>query len=180
MKWLNYQKKSAGCRKVHLWKDLLQPLPTLLVHSSFKTAATHALQAAILLFGLGVFAFMLVEPHFEGRNVNATPFEIYFKDPFLAFAYLASVPFFMGLVQLWKLSGHAGRRELFLPHSLKPLRTLRNCALTTVVCIAIGTVWLLMVESDDRPPIVMMGMVTMLISVAVTTLAGVLEKRVRG
>jgi len=37
-----------------------------------------------VLIGVGVLAGLLWEPQIEGRNVNATQFEIYFKDPFLA------------------------------------------------------------------------------------------------
>ena len=58
-----------------------------------KRGSTTFLQAVILLLGVGVFAFLLWEPNLEGRNVNATLFEIYFKDPFLAYIYLAFVPF---------------------------------------------------------------------------------------
>ena len=46
--------------------------------------------------GIGALAFLLWEPHLEGRNANATPYELYFNDPFLAYAYVASVSFFMG------------------------------------------------------------------------------------
>ena len=72
-----------------------------------KRGSTIFLQALILLFGVGVFAFLLWEPHLEGRNVNATLFEIYFKDPFLAYIYLAFVPFFVGLYQGFKILGYA-------------------------------------------------------------------------
>jgi hypothetical protein len=51
------------------------------------------LQVVIVLIGIGVLAFMLWEPHVEGRNAHATVFEIYFHDPFLAYAYIGSIPF---------------------------------------------------------------------------------------
>lgn len=40
----------------------------------------------VVLGGIGALAFMLWEPHLEGRNAHAGLFEIYFKDPFLAYA----------------------------------------------------------------------------------------------
>lgn len=70
-----------------------------------KRGLTIFHQALILLFAVGVFAFLLWEPHLEGRNVNATLFEIYFKDPFLAYIYLAFVPFFVGLYQGFNILG---------------------------------------------------------------------------
>jgi hypothetical protein len=60
---------------------------------------TIFLQAVIVLIGIGALALMLWEPHIEGRNAHATLFEIYFNDPFLAYAYLASIPFFVALYQ---------------------------------------------------------------------------------
>ena len=71
---------------------------------------------------------MLWEPHVEGRNAHATTFEIYFKDPFLAFAYIASVPFFVGLYQAFKLLGYAGQNKIFTQEAVKALRTIKYCA----------------------------------------------------
>lgn len=146
-----------------------------------KTASAFLLRTTVVLLGLGVLAFLLLEPWFEGVNANAAGFvDVYLDDPFLAYAYMASVPFFAALLQLWKVLGYAGRNELSSTRSVKALRTLRYCASVMPVLIAIGVVWLLSVETDDRPPIVMMGMITMFISVSVAIAAGVLEKKVRG
>jgi hypothetical protein len=59
-----------------------------------KRGSTIFLQVVIVRIGVGVLALLLREPQVEGRNVNATLFEIYFKDPFLVYIYLAFVPFF--------------------------------------------------------------------------------------
>ena len=66
---------------------------------------TIFLQVVIVLIGIGALALMLWEPHIEGRNAHATLFEIYFKDPFLAYAYIASIPFFVALYQAFKVLG---------------------------------------------------------------------------
>ena len=57
-------------------------------------AIARTLQVGVVLFGIAVLTFMLWEPHLEGRNAHATVFQIYFNDPFLAFAYVASIPVF--------------------------------------------------------------------------------------
>lgn len=57
-------------------------------------------QIVILLLGAGVLAFLFREPQIEGRNVNATLFDIYFKDPALAYISLAFVPFFVGITMV--------------------------------------------------------------------------------
>ena len=66
-------------------------------------SSTIFLQVVIVLIGIGALALMLWEPHIEGRNAHATLFEIYFKDPFLAYAYIASIPFFVALYQAFKV-----------------------------------------------------------------------------
>ena len=50
-----------------------------------KRTSTVFLQIVIVLIGVAAIAFLLGEPHLEGRNERATLFEVYFKDPFLAF-----------------------------------------------------------------------------------------------
>ena len=78
-----------------------------------KRGSTIFLQVVIALLGVGVLALLLWEPQVEGRNVNATQFEIYFKDPFLAYIYLAFVPFFVGLYQAFKILGYADETKYF-------------------------------------------------------------------
>ena len=100
-----------------------------------KRGLTIFLQVVIALLGVGVLALLLWEPHLEGRNVNATLFEIYFKDPFLAYIYLAFVPFFVGLTRAFKILGYARRNEIFLQRSVRALRIIKYCALTTAIFI---------------------------------------------
>lgn len=68
-----------------------------------RRISTALLQGVIVLIGLGAFGFMLWEPRLEGRNSHATNFEIYFEDPFLAYAYVASIPFFVALYRAFEL-----------------------------------------------------------------------------
>src|SRR5688572_21415179 len=102
-----------------------------------KRTSTIFLQIVTVLIGIGVLALMLWEPHLEGRNVNATPFEIYFKDPFLAYAYIASIAFFVGLYQAFKLLGYIGQNKVFSLNSVRALRTIKYCAIT-LVCFIVG------------------------------------------
>lgn len=47
---------------------------------------TMFLQGVVVLMSVCVVSFLLWEPHLEGRNATATPYEVYFHDPFLAYA----------------------------------------------------------------------------------------------
>lgn len=78
-----------------------------------ERSPTIFLQPVIVLIGIGALAVMLWEPHIEGRNVHATLLEIYFNDPFLAYAYIASIPFFVALFQAFILLAYIGRNEVF-------------------------------------------------------------------
>lgn len=84
-----------------------------------KRSSTIFLQIVIVLIGIGALALMLWEPHIEGRNAHATLFEIYFKDPFLAYAYIASTAFFVALYQAFKVLGYAGQNKVFSPTAVK-------------------------------------------------------------
>ena len=68
-------------------------------------SSTAFLQMVTVLIGIGAFALLLWEPHIEGRNAHATLFQIYFNDPFLAYAYIASISFFAALHQAFKVLG---------------------------------------------------------------------------
>ncbi|HVQ38181.1 MAG TPA: DUF2975 domain-containing protein, partial [Pyrinomonadaceae bacterium] len=100
-----------------------------------KRGFTIFLQVVIALLGVGVLVLLLWEPQVEGRNVHATLFEIYFKDPFLAYIYLAFVPFFVGLTRAFKLLGYARRNEMLSQPSVRALRIIKYCALTTAIFI---------------------------------------------
>jgi hypothetical protein len=63
-------------------------------YSNMKSLLILFLQIAVAICGLLALAFLILEPQVEGRNANATQFQIYFQDFFLAYVDLASVPFF--------------------------------------------------------------------------------------
>src|ERR1043165_1106898 len=98
--------------------------------------ATIFLQVVVVLIGIGALALLLWEPHVEGRNAHATTFEIYFKDPFLAYAYIASIPFFAALFQAFKVLGYTRQNKVFSPAAVKALRTIKLCAIAIIAFVA--------------------------------------------
>jgi len=93
------------------------------------------LQVVIILLGGGVLTLLLWEPQVEGRNVHATQFEIYFKDPFLSYIYLAFVPFFVGLSSGIEDTRVCPTKRNIFPRSVRALRIIKYCALTTALFI---------------------------------------------
>src|SRR6476619_4887592 len=143
-----------------------------------KRASTIFLQVVIVLFGIGLLAALLWEPQVEGRNVHATQFEIYFKDPFLAYIYLAFIPFFVGLYQAFKILGYARRDEVFSPRAVRALRTIKYCAITTALFIvgAEAYIFIFVRGTDDVAGGVMMGVFIIFVSAVIATAAAVFER----
>lgn len=136
-----------------------------------KRTSAIILQALVVLIGIFVFGFLLWEPQVEGVNAHATLFQIYFTDPFLAYTYIASIPFFVGLYQVFTLLGLAGNQAFLTQRSVQSLQIIQYCASLMPVFILGGVIWLLLSESDDRPPIIMMGTVTLILSVVIAVIA---------
>ena len=109
-----------------------------------KRSSTIFLQVVIVLIGIGALALLLWEPHIEGRNAHATLFEIYFKDPFLAYVYIASIPFFVALYQAFKVLGYAGQNKVFSQAAVKALRTIKYCAIAIIGFVAVGEIFIML------------------------------------
>jgi hypothetical protein len=134
------------------------------------------LQFVVVLIGVGALALMLWEPHLEGRNAHATPFEIYFKDPFLAYAYVASISFFVALYQAFKLLGYAGQNKVFSPAAVKAMRTIKFCALAMIGFVVVGEVFFLLPFSDDPPAAITMGAMLTFGSIVIAAAAAMFER----
>ena len=142
-----------------------------------KRSSTVTLQIVIVLIGIGALAFLLWEPTIEGRNVHATLFQIYFHDPFLAWAYTASIAFFVGLYQAFKLLGYVRRNEVFSQRSVKALRAIKYCAKVIVGFIVAAEAYLFIVRpGDDIAGGVAMGGFIGFVSIVVAATAAVFER----
>jgi len=138
--------------------------------------ATIFLQAVIVLIGIGALALMLWEPHLEGRNAHATLFEIYFKDPFLAYAYLASIPFFAALYQAFKVLGYVGQNKAFSQVTMKALWAMRFCAFAIIGFVGVGELFIVLGDSDDRAGGVFLGILITFGSVVIAAAAAMFER----
>ena len=142
---------------------------------SLKRRSTILLQVVIVLIGIGALVAMLWEPNIEGRNAHATLFEVYFKDPFLAYAYIASIPFFAALYQAFKVSGYAGQGKLVSLAAVRALRTIKYCAMAIIGFVAVGEIFIMLGDSDDRAGGVFMGILITFGSVVIATAAAMVE-----
>lgn len=141
-----------------------------------RRSSTIFLQVVIVLAGIGAFAFMLWEPHLEGRNVHATLFEMYFEDPFLAYAYIASIPFFVGLCQGFKLLGYVGQNKIFSQRSVRALRIIKQCAIALVGFAVVSVIFMIFGDKADRPAGAFLRLLVIFPSIFVAAAAAIVER----
>ncbi len=137
------------------------------------------LQGVLVPIGIGTLGFLLWEPHLEGVNAHATLFEMYFTDPFLAIAYVGSVPFFIALYQAFRILRAAAHGAALSSGTAHALRIIRYCALTIICFVAVEEVFILLTVSDDRAGGVFMGILVTFGSIIIAATAVVLEGIVR-
>ena len=141
-----------------------------------KRGSTIFLQIIIVLIGVGALALLLWEPHIEGRNAHATLFQIYFNDPFLAYAYIASISFFVALYQAFKVLGYVGQNKVFSQAAVKALRIIKYCASAIIGFVAVGEIFIFLGKSDDRAGGVFMGILITFGSVIIATAAAMFAR----
>jgi hypothetical protein len=132
----------------------------------------------VVLIGMVALALLLWEPHLEGRNANAKLFEIYFKDPFLAYAYVASLAFFVALYQAFKVLGYARHNQVFSPKAVSALRKIKYCAMAMIGFVAVGEMFIffLLDDSEDRAGGVFMGILITFGSIVMAAAAAMFEQ----
>ena len=142
-----------------------------------KKGSTIFLQVIIVLIGIGALALLLWEPRIEGRNAQATNFEIYFKDPFLALVYAGSILFFVALFQAFKLLGCAGRNQIFSQAAVKALRTIKYCALGIIGFVAAEEIFIILNHgSDDATGGYFMGVLIAFGSIVIAAAAALFQR----
>jgi hypothetical protein len=144
-----------------------------------KRSSIIFLQIVIVFIGIAALAFLLWEPQVEGVNKNATNFEIYFQDPFLALVYVGSIPFFIALYRAIQALGYVGRNEVFSPEVVKALRTIKYCALAIIGFVVVEELWILLISGGDNEnpgaPI-FLGLLIVFPSIVVAATAGMFER----
>ncbi|MDP2641817.1 MAG: DUF2975 domain-containing protein [bacterium] len=135
------------------------------------------LQAVIVLIGIVALGIMIRFPLTEGRAANLDLFSVY-ADPFIVYGYLASVPFFIALYQTFKLLRYIGQNKVFLPNSVKALRTIKYCAIALSVLIVIAGLYIRIfhAEGDDPAGFIAIAILATFVSIVIATTAAMFEK----
>jgi hypothetical protein len=145
-----------------------------------KNLSALLLQIAVVLVGLAALTFLLVEPHLEGRNAHASFVQIYFHDPFLAFVYVSSTPFFYGLYRAFGLLRHIRVQGTFSSDSLAALRAIQRCAFALLGFVALGAVFIVLFgDGEDRPAGLFMSLLVASAAGATATTAAILARKLQ-
>ena len=141
-----------------------------------KRSSTIFLQVVIVLIGIGALALLLWEPHIEGRNAHAALVQIYFHDPFLAYAYISSIAFFAALHQAFKVLGYVRQNRVFSEEAVRALRTIKICAIAIIGFVAGAEIFIMSSNSDDRAGGVFIGVLITFGAVVIATAAEMFER----
>jgi len=136
------------------------------------------LQVAVVLMGIATLTFLLWEPHVEGRNAHATTFEIYFKDPFLAYVYIGSIPFFVALFRAFRMFGHVRETRAFSQGTVDGLKAIKYCAMAVIGFVAGAVVFIIMFgDPDDRPAGIFMSFLVTFASSIIAVAAAIFSRK---
>jgi hypothetical protein len=143
-----------------------------------RRGSTIFLQIVIVAIAIGILAFLIIEPNLEGRNANSTLFEVYFKDPFLAYIYIASIAVFIGLYQAFKILGYVRQDKVFSQQAVKALRTIKYCGAIFIAFVLGAEAYIVIFQSgkEDIAGGVAMGVMIIFIT-AVTAVAAAMFER---
>lgn len=95
---------------------------------TMKKAQSLFLKTVIILIGIGVLAALIRFPQTEGRASNLSLIEIY-SDPLIIYMYVASITFFVGLFQAFKLVDIMDNNKLSSLAAIRSFNTIKYCAL---------------------------------------------------
>jgi hypothetical protein len=145
-------------------------------YSPMKKGSTLFLKVVILLVGLGVLAGLLWFPQTEGRAANLDLISIY-KDPFILYIYLGSIPFFVGLHQALKLLNFIDANKAFSQGAVNTLKNMKFASLILIGAIALAELYIrFFAHGDDPAGPTMLGICVMLVLGVIATAAAVFQK----
>lgn len=100
----------------------------------------------------------------------------YYK-PILLWLYLPAIPFFVSLIQSFKLLNLIDKNKAFSEKSVNSLRIIKYCGLVISVIFLAGMPMVYFAaDRDDAPGVMLIGLVFVFASFVIATFAGVLQK----
>lgn len=141
-------------------------------------SSTLFLRIVIIVIGLiigaiCVFALPLLWVSVD-KNFSTISYALY---AVLSALYLATIPFYTGLVQAFRLLGHIDKGRAFSRHSVRALSVISSCAgIITGIFILSMPFFYIWAEQDDAPGLVIIAMVLIMAPMTVSVFAAVMKR----
>lgn len=142
-----------------------------------KSWSTLFLKFTVLLIAVIAIVALVHFPTTEGRASGLSFIQIY-ADPLIIYGYIASIPFFIALYQLFKLLGLVDKNKIFSEKAVKAVKAIKYCALSIPVFIFFGLVYIRLFASggDDPAGPTGLGIIVSFIFIVLATGAGVFQR----
>ena len=141
-----------------------------------KKGSTLFLKLVILLIAIVVLIWLIVFPQLEGRAKNLDLISIY-SDPFIIYGYIASIPFFVGLYQAFKLLNFIDANKAFSQGAVNTLKTMKLAALSLIGFIALAVFYIrFFAHGDDPAGPTALGIIISFASIVIATAAAVFQR----
>lgn len=144
-----------------------------------KQDSTTFLKVIVFLIGIAILALCFFWlPVIAINDAKAHPGD-YSLYPFLGYAYGCFIAFCVALYQVFKLLTYIERNNAFSDLSLKSLKVIKKCGLTTIFFIVLGIVTLKViakVSGDDSAGPIALGLIGILATSIITVIVDVLQK----
>ncbi|MEP7167287.1 MAG: DUF2975 domain-containing protein [Candidatus Woesebacteria bacterium] len=141
-----------------------------------KRGSTIFLKTVLCLIAVGTLAGMLWFPQTEGRAANLDLISIY-ADPIIIYMYIASIPFFVGLYQAFKLLNFIDANKAFSQGAVNTLRNMKLASLVLIGFIVLGLFYIrFFAHGDDPAGPTMLGFIVSFAVAVIATAAAVFEK----
>ena len=141
-----------------------------------KSGSTLFLKFVICLIAIGVLAGLIWFPQTEGRAANLDLISIY-TDPFIIYGYIASIPFFVGSYQAFKLLNFIAARNAFSQGAVNTLRNMKFASICLIGFIVLAIVYIrFFAHGDDPAGPTMLGIITSFAVAVIATAAAIFQK----
>src|SRR5438105_11294813 len=141
-----------------------------------KKGSTLFLRFVLCLIAIGALAGMFWFPQTEGRATNLDLISIY-TDPFIIYAYIASIPFFIGLYQALKLLNFIDANKAFSQGAVNTLKNMKFASLSLIGFIALAVLYIrFFAHGDDPAGPTALGIFVSFAAAVIATAAAVFQK----
>ena len=142
-----------------------------------KKGSTLFLKFVICLIAIGAIIWLILFPQLEGRAADLDLIHIY-MDPLIIYAYIGVIPFFVALVQGFKLLGYVDGNKVFSQSSVDAVRNIKYCAITFIGFILLGLLYIRFSAPVDEDPagVTALGIVISFATIVIATAAAVFQR----